>query len=1068
MRSTPVAEPKSGLSIEQLEEAIKQHQKSITELNSQLTSLSERINRQTVRRQEIRSQLADHESRRNELMSRLDELQRSDPGLKTDVARLGWQARLALLERERDAGAAELDRLDAEERTGLLRLQRDWANDQVQREQSIVSQLQTQLARRRQGMAEQAAQTAQAQQQAIMARNPVLAPAFEKNTQLAERLKQTEARAAELKQKLDQIHQSAQAVARQFQDTRMKVQALGLSSSVGAMLRKRKEDLPSLRTVQLDLETIRQEINRVQLEIFENNQELDELSTDRIHDEIVEAALRDVVPQREGAMRREIDQKLVQARKTLEALVVARRKRLTELNHALDRLGETLWDAELAETELIEVTNGFLGFINERILWIRSNDLLFSQLTIDPPDRALLDRKQWMDLGRRVVDVVTGQPMLFILLGLLVTVSMVARPVLQLRIDELGKRASRPSNDTFWPTAKALFLTILNTVSLPLLPLVVGGMIVWGEASHPSPRFHAFGQALLTVAWYWIPLEFVRRMCRPSGLGDAHFGWNDRAVRLLRNQLRWLIPLGIPIVFGVTLLLRLDRKHEVDLIERTLFVLGMLVVSVFLYRVFHPRQGVFSDYLFQHERSWGNQLSTLWFGGLVLLPLGLAALTVLGYYYTALHLTDCLYGTMVFAVVVETIRAMLARFILLGRRRRHIQAHQKLREAKLHQRASSQGDRAAEMPPVSDESIDMEKIEIDQGARHAAKFVSLSFTVVWVVGMWLIWTDVMPALKALDNYTLWPTQIALSDASAGSAGGTADREGGDGTSATTESGFEVVQKVTVRALLIFLIIVVITVVSARNLPSALEMFFLEQLPFDRTMRYAIKSLLGYGIVLIGTVLAFRALSISWSSVQWLVTALTFGLAFGLQEIFANFVAGIILMFERPMRLGDWITVGEFTGAVTRIRTRATTITTLDRKEYVVPNKDFITGRLVNWTLSDALNRVDVKVGVAYGTDIELARRLLLEVARKNHLLTQTPAPSVTFDQFGDNALNLTLRAFLPSVENRILATDQLHTEVNRAFAEAGIEISYPQRDLHLRSIDPQVAKALRGSNRSRN
>ena len=139
----------------------------------------------------------------------------------------------------------------------------------------------------------------------------------------------------------------------------------------------------------------------------------------------------------------------------------------------------------------------------------------------------------------------------------------------------------------------------------------------------------------------------------------------------------------------------------------------------------------------------------------------------------------------------------------------------------------------------------------------------------------------------------------------------------------------------------------------------------------------------------GIVVVFTLLGIGWSQVQWLVAAVTVGLGFGLQEIFANFVSGLILLFERPIRIGDTVTVGGVAGNVSRIRTRATTITDWGRKELIIPNKEFVTGQVVNWSLSDQLLRLVIKVGIAYGSDTHLARDILMRVAKANERVLVT-------------------------------------------------------------------------------
>jgi potassium efflux system protein len=150
-------------------------------------------------------------------------------------------------------------------------------------------------------------------------------------------------------------------------------------------------------------------------------------------------------------------------------------------------------------------------------------------------------------------------------------------------------------------------------------------------------------------------------------------------------------------------------------------------------------------------------------------------------------------------------------------------------------------------------------------------------------------------------------------------------------------------------------------------------------------------------------------------------------------------------------VGDIVTLGEKTGVVSRIRMRATTIVDPDRKEYIVPNKDLITERLLNWTLSDTTNRIEVKVGVAYGSDTDEACRLLRQAAAEHPLILKDPEPVATFDGFGPSTLDFTLRCFLPSMEKRLLTTHELNTSINQKFVAANLEMAYPQTDVYVKS-----------------
>jgi len=198
------------------------------------------------------------------------------------------------------------------------------------------------------------------------------------------------------------------------------------------------------------------------------------------------------------------------------------------------------------------------------------------------------------------------------------------------------------------------------------------------------------------------------------------------------------------------------------------------------------------------------------------------------------------------------------------------------------------------------------------------------------------------------------------------------------------------------------------------------------------------------------------LGLQWDHVQWLVAAMTVGLAFGLQEIFANFVSGLIILVERPIRVGDVVTVGTVSGTVSRIRIRATTIVDWDRKELIVPNKTFITDKLVNWTLSDTVLRVVIPVGIAYGSDTEKAKALLLKAAEDHELVLDDPAPSALFMSFGSSSLDFELRAFVGKIGDLLPVRHELHMAIDEAFKANGIEIAFPQQDVHLRTIAQNV------------
>jgi potassium efflux system protein len=215
-------------------------------------------------------------------------------------------------------------------------------------------------------------------------------------------------------------------------------------------------------------------------------------------------------------------------------------------------------------------------------------------------------------------------------------------------------------------------------------------------------------------------------------------------------------------------------------------------------------------------------------------------------------------------------------------------------------------------------------------------------------------------------------------------------------------------------------------------------------------RYAYATIAKYVVALGGVALACDRIGIGWGSVQWLVAAVGLGLGFGLQEIFANFVSGVILLLERPIRVGDTVTIGELSGTVSKIRTRATWITGADRKVLIVPNKEFVTGRLVNWTLTDTVLRLMLPVGVAYGSDVEQALALLRRAAQENELVLKQPAPAASFLRFGESALELELTCMCPDADAMGPIRHSLLLAIDRSFREAGIEGPVPQREVRIK------------------
>jgi small-conductance mechanosensitive channel len=210
----------------------------------------------------------------------------------------------------------------------------------------------------------------------------------------------------------------------------------------------------------------------------------------------------------------------------------------------------------------------------------------------------------------------------------------------------------------------------------------------------------------------------------------------------------------------------------------------------------------------------------------------------------------------------------------------------------------------------------------------------------------------------------------------------------------------------------------------------------------------------YVVMFIGTLIAFQFVGLDLSSLTVILGLLSVGIGFGLQNITSNFISGIILLFERPIKVGDRVTVGDVEGDVQSINMRSTTVTSLRNITIIVPNSDFISNTVTNWSYGDLKIRVDIDVGVSYGSDLDKVLKALREVAEENRDVMQKPEPQVLLMNFGESSWDMQLRFWLPSPERYYRVRSDINCAIVRKFREYDIEIPFPQRDLHVRSPLP--------------
>ena len=260
--------------------------------------------------------------------------------------------------------------------------------------------------------------------------------------------------------------------------------------------------------------------------------------------------------------------------------------------------------------------------------------------------------------------------------------------------------------------------------------------------------------------------------------------------------------------------------------------------------------------------------------------------------------------------------------------------------------------------------------------------------------------------------------------------------------------------VTLMSLILLLSFFIIFVLLSRWVTKTLGLKVLSQLHIEEGTRYNLERVVYYTLVIIGAALAFQFIGINLTGLAVIFGLLSVGIGFGLQNITSNFIAGLILLFERPVAVGDRVTVGDAEGDVIEINIRSTTIRTVNNIDIIVPNSEFISEKVTNWSHGEKKIRLDINVGVSYNSDLDTVLRCLKEVADESDHVLKFPEPAVNFVEFGDSSWNMQLRCWIADPKQHPLIRSEINCEIVRKFRANNVEIPYPQSDLHVRSSIP--------------
>lgn len=1013
-------------SLPQIEQAISQREGELEKLRKAFEEDEKSLKTGADQRAKATKELADAKDRLTNVNEQIQMLAGDDRSLNNIV---GSASRLCLIARrrveEQRIRSYETELTAYEAQTELLPLRRDLNARKVAQAMQEIKQWQEVVNLRRQQEAEQ-----QVQRSAWEAgqAHPAVQGLLKHNADLAAMRKELAERIVDATHQRESLNLKLTDLKEQFKRVQDKVnvaEKANATHAIGLVLRKKRESLPNLRIYRQNIAALQQTYGQGQV-AFQELYEKRSMPLDLEAQTQAVIANLDVSPQDDNPaqLQTAVREALQTQRDYLDALISDHSSYFDKL---LDLIG--------IEQQLIEETDKFALYIDERVLWIASASPLGSVDVRNAGDALwwLARPESGLDIGRTLTADVMGNPGVWSLALFVFVVLMYWRMRMSARLQEIGEITARGSCYRYLPTLEATMLTALISIGWPGLMWYFGWRLI--NATDASELCKAVGNGLNETARVYLALELLRHTCGSRGLGESHFAWSTAALKLLRHNIRWfMLPLLLLMCITVTMAWQ-ENDHWDSSLGRMCFIFALLGFAFVLHRILRPMSVVFQAMIAERRDGWLERFRYVWYPLIVLTPASLAILAAVGYHYTARQLIIRLILTMYVLVGGIVCRALLLRWTLVNQRKLAIEQARERRAAAQSENGTDDAG-AAELPTSATPERDLATIN-----TQTRRLVEYSLAVACALVIWCAWADVLPALGSM-NWSIGTAEVQVVVKTPRPNGGAPEVKW------VTEY-----RDVRLSDLFLAFIVVATTIIAAKNIPGLLEMAVLQHLPFDAGARYAVATVCRYIIMVIGVLFCCAMLGVGWSKVQWLVAAMTLGLSFGMQEIFANFVSGLIILFERPVRVRDVVTVDGITGVVSRIRMRATTIIDGDRKELIIPNKEFITGRVLNWTLTDPVNRAVVKVGVAYGSDTERVSKILLKVAQDHPQVLDEPAPGVAFESFGDSTLNFVLRCFLPNVECRGPVLHELHMAIDREFREANIEMAFPQHDVHVRSID---------------
>ncbi|MBV7469625.1 MULTISPECIES: miniconductance mechanosensitive channel MscM [Aeromonas] len=990
--------PLSSLKEETLRQAIslssnrqinlRKERQAVTDSLNQLESTGQEYH---VRVDELRKQLLQTRSQLDRLSfsNESDRLQEAQQ-LATRLKEQSLSDRIQML---------ELEQLSAQQRNDLGKLKLQELNlaitDEDEWQNSLLAQ-QNQL--RREKTVQALAESERLRRQ-LTSDLPLLQEQQQQNQALSLQLGALEDQIERVQDEQRGIDTSLSGLNDLVNSVREQLEWLQISNAYGENLRSKLADLPAY----FPLEKLESDIVKARMAKYQYETEQDALKDPaQIRNELLSGD--------------EITLDRAQ-RAVLDNLLKARRQLLTRLNDASDTLIQEQTRLKLLYSRQNSKIDEIREISASHLFWMPDVRPLTPAVLLGVPTALslLLDPVNWLQLPRAIVE---NNPMTLTLagLGLLVLAwcwAKLGRHLVQYS-HYIAPRIGKVTQDKFSLTSRLLMRSLLAALPLPAMVLMVRGLL---DGAWQYPFAVAVARGLGEIWFLLLALLVARHLTLEKGILILHFRWQKERVQKVWGQFRTLLLVLIPSFFVQGMANSYQEHAFYDSLGRLAFIVGALWLLLFFARLNREKLPL----------TWGQADMTkphllhhfIW-NSLMLAPLLAVLGTLFGYFYTSRILLRQLELSLLAGLGCLLVYYLAHRWMLIQRRRLAFDRAKSKRAEILAQREREDDDLSSEIPDVVEEpELDLDTISA-QSLGLVRTLLMLGFTMLVLVQ----WSDLNSAFSFLSSIEVWQVSSKV-------------------------AGIEQLSAITLQDLMLTAFAFILTVVTARNLPGLMELTLLQHLSLSPGTGFALTTVSKYLVILIGALTGFSMLGIDWSKTQWLVAALSVGLGFGLQEIFANFVSGLIILFEKPIRLGDTVTIRDLTGTVTKIKTRATTIVDWDRKEIIVPNKAFITEQFINWSLSDAITRVKLRIRIGLTQEPKRVQQLLEQCVQESTLVLDTPTPEVFLIEFTDSALIYEIRLYVNNMDHRMPITHEVHSLILEKLNQLGMHLPHQQIDIRM-------------------